>query len=116
MNNSKKKELIELIAHRLDITPDMYNRSQSVVQGLTNYLKSIDSRIEIYKQGSFKLGTIIRPCKKDRDGDFDIDLVVQFSDNKTTTTPAIIKARLGEYLKKQNYRIFWKKSIGVVGR
>lgn len=106
MTNNKKKELIELIAHGLDITPDMYNRSQSVVAGLTKYLKSIDPRIEIYKQGSFKLGTIIKPCKKDKDGDFDIDLVVQFPDDKGAIRPAMIKARLGEYLKNQNYRSY----------
>jgi hypothetical protein len=31
MDKSKKKELVEKIAHGLDITPDMYNRLQKVV-------------------------------------------------------------------------------------
>ena len=106
MTDAKKKELIERIAHSLDITPDMYNHSQSVVRGLTNYITNIDPSIEVYKQGSFKLGTIIRPYKKDKYGDFDIDLVVQFSDRKEMVNPSEIKLRLGEYLEKSNYKAF----------
>lgn len=103
MTDSKKKELIERIAHSLDITPDMYNHSQSVVRGLTNYLINIDPSIEVYKQGSFKLGTVIRPYQKDKYGDFDIDLVVQFPDGKENVNPCEIKARLREYLENSNY-------------
>ena len=61
MDKSKKKELIEKVAHGLDITPDMYNRSESVVRGISAYLKNIDPSVQVYKQGSFKLGTIVRP-------------------------------------------------------
>lgn len=38
MTDKKKQELIERIAHSLDITPEMYDQSQSVVRGLTNYV------------------------------------------------------------------------------
>lgn len=112
MTSNKKKELIEYIAHALDISPDMYNRSQSVVKGLANYLVNIEPCAEIYKQGSFRLGTIIKPYQKDKHGDFDIDIVVQFSDEKSTTESSEIKARLGEYLKRQNY----SKYLGEEGR
>ena len=104
MDKSKKKELVEKVAHGLDITPDMYNRSESVVRGITTYLKNIDPSIQVYKQGSFKLGTIVRPCKKDRKGDFDVDIVVQFSYDKNTINPSAIKDMLGGYLKRSNYR------------
>lgn len=102
----KKQELIERIAHSLDITPEMYDQSQSVVRGLTNYVKNIDPSVVVYKQGSFKLGTIIRPYRKDKYGDFDIDLVVQFSDRREQVKPSDIKQRLGEYLEKSNYKKF----------
>lgn len=106
MTDKKKQELIERIAHSLDITPEMYDQSQSVVRGLTNYVKNIDPSVVVYKQGSFKLGTIIRPYRKDKYGDFDIDLVVQFSDRREQVKPSDIKQRLGEYLEKSNYKKF----------
>ena len=51
MTDKKKQELIERIAHSLDITPEMYDQSQSVVRGLTNYVKNIDPSVVVYKQG-----------------------------------------------------------------
>ena len=104
MTDKKKQELIERIAHSLDITPEMYDQSQSVVRGLTNYVKNIDPSVVVYRQGSFKLGTIIRPYQKDKYGDFDIDLVVQFSDRREQVKPSDIKQRLGEYLEKSNFK------------
>lgn len=106
MTDSKKKELIEQLAHSLDITPNMYKRSQSVVAGLQSYLNNIDPNIIIYKQGSFRLGTIIKPYQKDKYGDFDIDLVVQFIDKKINVKPRDIKAKLGTILKRSNYKLY----------
>ena len=103
MNDYKKKELIEKVAHCLDITPDMYNRAQSVVNGLTHFITNKSKETEIYKQGSFKLGTIIRPYLKDRHGDYDIDLVVQYQDGKNNVSPDEIKHRLGNLLKHSSY-------------
>ena len=103
MDNQKKNELIERIAHNLDITPEMYQRAMSVVTGLEIFLKSKVLNLDIYKQGSFKLGTIIKPYMRDRDGDFDIDIVVQFPYDKTKIKPSAIKEQLGKYLKEQNY-------------
>lgn len=106
MNKIKKKELIEKIAHILDITPDMYNHSESVVQGIAAYLKNINPNIKIYKQGSFKIGTVVRPYKKDRESDFDVDLVIEFSNEKKSVNPRYIKISLRKYLEGQNYEQF----------
>jgi hypothetical protein len=102
MHSQKKKELIELLARSLDITPDMYNVAQSKVRGIENYLQSVDHRIIVYKQGSFKHGTIVRPYKKD---DYDIDLVVELPMDKNSVQPSAVKKALGLYLQNQNYRI-----------
>ena len=82
MDKFKKEELMNKIAHALDITPQMYNESMSAVRGLSAYIKNQIKNVEIYKQGSFKLGTIVRPYYKDKDGEFDIDLVVISSEQK----------------------------------
>ena len=53
MTDKKKQELIERIAHSLDITPEMYDQSQSVVRGLTNYVKNIASGRRPPRRGRF---------------------------------------------------------------
>lgn len=109
MDTKQKQNLIESVAHGLDIAPIMYERAKSVIDGLTNYLKFSNNNIEIYKQGSFKLGTIVKPYQKDKDGDFDIDLVVQFSTSKNETTPKEIKALLRKYLNDSEYEQYLDK-------
>jgi hypothetical protein len=104
MDKNKKKELLETVAHGLDITPEMYNKAEKAVGEITAYLTSIESSLKIYKQGSFNLGTIVRPYKRDRKGDYDVDLVVEFNYDKKTVNSSIIKGRLGEYLKSLSYR------------
>ena len=104
MDKFKKEELMKKIAHTLDITPQMYNESMSAVRGLSAYIKNQINNVEIYKQGSFRLGTIVRPYYKDKDGEFDIDLVVQFQASKNNIKPSIIKQALRSCLSSQNYR------------
>lgn len=104
MDKFKKEELMNKIAHTLDITPQMYNESMSAVRGLSAYIKNQINNVEIYKQGSFRLGTIVRPYYKDKDGEFDIDLVVQFQASKNNIKPSIIKQALRSCLSSQNYR------------
>ena len=82
MNSIVRKELMDKIAQALDITPDMFNKAMSVANGLANYIENQGYTVEVYKQGSFKLGTIIKPYKKDRNSDYDMDLVVQYVDKK----------------------------------
>ncbi|MDR1159621.1 MAG: nucleotidyltransferase [Syntrophomonadaceae bacterium] len=103
MDQLKKNEVLDNVALSLDITPDMYNIAMSVVSGLETFIKNNAPGTEIYKHGSFRLGTIIKPRKKDKNGDFDIDIVVQFPYVKESVSPSSIKRRLGEYLKSQNY-------------
>jgi hypothetical protein len=50
----------------------------------------------IYPQGSFRLGTVVRPV--DPDGDYDIDLVCRRDLKKGSTTQTELKRELGEAL------------------
>lgn len=103
MDKFKKEELIEKIAHSLDITPQMYNESISVIRGITHYLISQIPNLEIFKQGSFKLGTVIRPYNKDKDGEYDVDLVVKFQKDKDKISPSQLKQVLRACLKSEHY-------------
>ncbi len=109
MNSIVRKELMDKIAQALDITPDMFNKAMSVANGLANYIENQGYTVEVYKQGSFKLGTIIKPYKKDRNSDYDMDLVVQYGDKKEKQNPSEIKQRLGNVLKKSYYKDYLDK-------
>ena len=103
MDKLKKEELIDKIAHALDITPNMYNESKRVIKGITHHLTSQIPDLEIYKQGSFKLDTIIRPYKKDKDGEYYIDLVIKFQKSKNSISPSQLKNTLRSCLKSEHY-------------
>lgn len=109
MNSVVRKELMDKIAQALDITPDMFNKAMSVAKGLANYIEDQGYTVEVYKQGSFKLGTIIKPYKKDKDSDYDMDLVVQYVDKKEKQNHSVIKQRLGDALKKSQYKDYLDK-------
>ncbi len=53
----------------------------------------------IYPQGSFRLGTVVRPLKEGRDSDYDIDLVCELQINKKHSTPQNVKIMVGDRLK-----------------
>lgn len=109
MNSVVRKELMDKIAQALDITPDMFNKAMSVAKGLANYIENQGYTVEVYKQGSFKLGTIIKPYKKDKGSDYDMDLVVQYVDKKEKQNHSAIKQRLGDALKKSQYKDYLDK-------
>ncbi len=54
---------------------------------------------EIYLQGSFKLGTEIRPYKDSKDADYDIDIVCRLEHEKESTAPKTVKHQVGNRLK-----------------
>jgi len=54
---------------------------------------------DVYLQGSFKLGTEIRPFKDSKDSDYDIDLVCRLGHMKQYTQANIIKKQVGDRIK-----------------
>uniref|UniRef100_UPI004055A46F nucleotidyltransferase domain-containing protein n=1 Tax=Candidatus Electrothrix sp. TaxID=2170559 RepID=UPI004055A46F len=93
------------IAESLDIPPSKYK------QAVDRY-KSIGSCIEdgtypgvhkipdIYPQGSFRLGTVVRPIKDGEEADYDIDLVAELALEQNETTPKQVKHLIGDRLKE----------------
>lgn len=58
----------------LDITPSMYKNADEKYHALANYLsRHTDIALDMYPQGSFTFGTVVRPFKDDRDGSYDLD-------------------------------------------
>lgn len=75
----KKKIEIEDLIHKLDLTPAMYNNAVEKYEELKRTIKSIDESITFYPQGSFVLGTTVRPYREQKERNYDLDSICLFN-------------------------------------
>lgn len=74
MNNSQLNNLFLRIAEELDIPNYLFEKAEASYQALGEYINNhCDCDVSVYTQGSFRLGTVIRPLS-DED-EYDLDLV-----------------------------------------
>jgi len=98
-------EVLDRVAESLDIPASKYKQAVERYEAVGRWLEDGDyggcaDTPDISPQGSFRLGTVVRPLRKGKEGDYDIDLVCRLDQAKSATTPAILKAAIGERLKK----------------
>ena len=94
-------EILENVGDILDITPDLYEAAVAKYTEVGAFLDAPDSdlskfRPRIYPQGSFRLGTMIRPWS--REDEYDIDLVCVLDIVKEHTSQVELKSRVGRRL------------------
>ncbi len=99
-----REEALQKAAQKLDISPSKYKQALERFENMRSYLMEgkydgTNDQPDIYLQGSFKLGTEIRPYKDSKDADYDIDVVCRLEHKKATTTAKIVKHQLGDHLK-----------------
>lgn len=99
MNNLIEK-MLRMLAKELDISEEKYDKAVISYEAVGNYLNNNieDSDIRIFSQGSFKLGTVIKPLN-DED-DYDIDLVCLVG--KNYNNPKDLKNEIGNVLKNSD--------------
>jgi hypothetical protein len=90
--------LLEQVGATLDMPQHLYEAAVAEYQDVGEWLSDKDRQLqrrdpEVYPQGSFRLGTIIRPIT--HEDDYDIDLVYLRDLQKESTT----QARLRNHLK-----------------
>ncbi len=95
-------QLLENLAEALDISPTKYMQAVQRYTTVGNWLYDSEdkSTSKIYVQGSFRLGTIVRPIKESKEADYDIDLVHQHTADKLAISPDKIKFSVGHRLKQ----------------
>ena len=99
-----REEALQKAAKKLDISPSKYQQAMERFNSMQSYLlegeyEGVTDRPEIYLQGSFKLGTEVRPYKDCKDADYDIDIVCRLGHKKEATTPKTVKHQVGDHLK-----------------
>ncbi|MCK9424301.1 MAG: nucleotidyltransferase [Bacteroidales bacterium] len=94
-------EILEEFGNVLDITKDQHEKAEQHYQHIANWLAANDSPLtkfnpQIKPQGSFMLGTMIKPIN---DGDqLDVDLVCQFEGKMPEWTQFNLKQIVGKRL------------------
>ena len=95
-------EILETLGETLDITENQYNSAVSSYGTVGEWLAKPESTLAPYKpiirpQGSFMLGTMIKPiCEDD---DLDIDLVCELTGKNSQWTQYHLKQAVGNRLK-----------------
>ena len=105
------EELLEDIAANLQVQPGRYEAAERSYKSVGKWLHRQESTVrqaypKVYTQGSFRLGTAIRPVSEEED--YDIDLVCELSLSKSQLTQARLKKLLGkeleDYVKAHNMK------------
>ncbi len=109
------EHLLSDIAETLDVPPSAYEQAEERYQAVGDWLCEGDSPVhdkepDVYPQGSFALGTVVRPLFGD---DYDLDAVVQLAGSKTLWRPAELKRAVGDRLKENGT---YRKMLEPEGR
>ena len=110
VDKGKYPEFLDRVASEIDIPPSKYLIAVDRYQAVGRWLESGDysgprSQPSIYPQGSFRLGTVVRPVRDGIEASYDIDLVCEIPLVKNLTTPYAIKHMVGHRLRQhETYR------------
>lgn len=98
-------EILEILGEQLDISESQYEEAVKSYEAVGDWLSKEDSSLYPYSpriipQGSFMLGTIIRPIN-DED-DIDIDLVCKLNGKPSHWTQKHLKEAIGDRIKEHS--------------
>lgn len=101
MNSDELKymdQLLEFLIELLDIPPSHYQQATDRYKSLGDWLHRKESKVaeydpEVYAQGSFRYGTVIRPLL--RSDEYDLDLVCRLILKKANITQKKVKGLVG---------------------
>ena len=107
---SKTNEFLEGVASEIDIPPSRYQDAVDRYHAVGRWLEDgaypgCLGQLVIYPQGSFRLGTVVRPIRHGIEASYDIDLVCEMPLRKHFTTPQTVKRMVGDRLRQnETYR------------
>lgn len=94
----RERDIIKLI-EGLDIPQGLYEKAIGHYNAVATFLQEQGIESDIYPQGSYSLGTVVRPYKESEDAAYDLDAVCEIKINKSDTTAEEIKKMVGDALK-----------------
>ena len=100
INLSQRKEDILKNIRKLDISPSMYKNATEKYKHVGEYLLTHNIEAQIYPQGSFATGTVVRPYRNSQDASYDIDCICLLRYDKNKVSPEEVKNVVGDALKE----------------
>ncbi len=94
----RERDILKLI-EGLDIPQGLYEKAIGHYNAVATFLQEQGIESDIYPQGSYSLGTVVRPYKESEDAAYDLDAVCEIKINKSDTTAEEIKKMVGDALK-----------------
>lgn len=89
----RQKDILSIIAS-LDISPTMYRNAVEKYKAITRFLSDCGIEADMYPQGSFAFGTIVRPNAKDPDASYDLDFICQVKGNRASISPSDLRKEI----------------------
>lgn len=105
-----KRNLLDKIyrelADSLNISNTMTEEIINSYRAVGNYLGELEEDLDIlvFPQGSMALGTLIRPIKDDKEGDYDVDLVCRLDNGRPLTAKEIKNVVGTRLLENERYK------------
>ena len=99
---NRRNDILRLI-ESLDIPPSLYKNAEEKYKAITKYLIGHGFDAEMYPQGSFALGTVVRPSKNNEDANYDLDFICQVKKARNETTATMLWRKLKEVLENSPY-------------
>ena len=114
----KYSKFLEQVASEIDIPPGKYQDAVDRYQAVGRWLEDGEypgcpGELSIYPQGSFRLGTVVRPIRDGIEACYDIDLVCEMPLRTDQSTPQAVKSMVGERLREHGT---YKKLLDSEGR
>lgn len=94
----RKKDILRIVED-LDITQTMYINAVEKYNAITKFLDDKGVVAHLYPQGSFSIGTVVKPPVRKRNADYDLDVICEVDYNKNDITPAELYEELKSTLK-----------------
>lgn len=115
---TKYSKFLEQVASEIDIPPGKYQDAVDRYQAVGRWLEEgeypkCSSDISIYPQGSFRLGTVVRPIYDGIEASYDIDLVCEMPLRKDQAMPQVVKSMVGSRLREHGT---YRKLLDPEGR
>lgn len=80
--DERQRDILKLI-ESVDISPSMYEKALSKYKALADYLsRHTDLNTNMYAQGSFAFGTVVRPINDGKESAYDLDFICEVDRNR----------------------------------
>ena len=93
----RQKDILSIISS-LDISPTMYRNAIDKYNAITKFLNDCGIEANMYPQGSFAFGTVVRPNAKNPSANYDLDFICQVCGCRTDYTPSGLRQKIEDAL------------------